>query len=55
MMRLGKSKLPWIIMAVVMILMFSQGIKSNNMMIGMMIVMAIIVMIYQMNKTDPNP
>ena len=37
-----------------MLLMFSQGIKSNNMMMVMMIAMVILVMIFQMRKTDPN-
>jgi hypothetical protein len=48
MMHLGKSKLAWIVMAAFMLLMLSQGYRSNNMMLVMMGAMAIIVMGYLM-------
>jgi hypothetical protein len=41
-----KSKLPWIAMAGVMIIMLSQGFSDNNIMIVMMLAIMILLMLF---------
>jgi hypothetical protein len=54
-MHFGKSKLPWIIMAGIMILMFTQGFNDINLMFVMMAVMVVILMMFWMKRETPNP
>ena len=54
MMYFGKSKLLWIVMAAIMLLMLRQGFSDFNMMFVMIAVMAIVVMGLLMNKTRHN-
>ena len=54
MMNFGKSKLLWIVMAAIMLLMLGQRFSDFNMMFVMIAVMAIVVMGLLMNKTRHN-
>ena len=52
-MNFGNSKLPWIIMAGIMLLMFTQGFGDNNTMFPMMLAVMIVLMMFWM-KTKNN-
>jgi membrane protein implicated in regulation of membrane protease activity len=50
-MNFGKSMLPWIMMAAIMLLMLSQGFTGNNMMFIMMIAgMMALIMFWMKNR-----
>ncbi|MFC1804087.1 hypothetical protein ACFL0D_09025 [Thermoproteota archaeon] len=49
-MNFGKPKLPWIIMAGIMVLMLTQGFSDNNTMFVMMLAVMVILMMFWMKR-----
>ena len=54
-MNFGKSKLPWIIMAGIMVLMLTQGFGNNNTMFVMMLAIMVVLTMFWMKKKTTNP